>query len=47
MMMQGYDEAAAVAFIANAMRKAGHREPQEALEGFIRRAIEADMAYMR
>ena len=47
MMMQGYDEAAAVAFIAKAMRKAGHREPQEELEGFIRRAIEADMAYMR
>ena len=47
MMMQGYDEAAAVPFIAKAMRKAGHREPQEELEGFIRRAIEADMAYMR
>ena len=47
MMMQGYDAAAAVPFIAKAMRKAGHREPQEELEGFIRRAIEADMAYMR
>ena len=47
MMMQGYDMDAAVPFIAKAMRKAGHREPQEALEGFIRRAIEADMAYMR
>ena len=47
MMMQGYDAAAAVAFIAKAMRKAGHREPQEELESFIRRAIEADMAYMR
>lgn len=47
MMMQGYDAAAAVPFIARAMRKAGHREPQEALEDFIRRAIEADMAYMR
>ena len=46
MMMQGYDAAAAVPFIAKAMRKAGHREPQEELEGFIRRAIEADMAYM-
>ena len=46
MMMQGYD-LAAVPFIARAMRKAGHKEPQEALEGFIRRAIEADMAYMR
>ena len=47
MMMQGYDEAAAVAFIAKAMLKAGHREPQAELEDFIRRAIEADMAYMR
>ena len=47
MMMQGYDMDAAVPFIAKAMRKAGHREPQEELEGFIRRAIEADMAYMR
>ena len=47
MMMQGYDCSAAVPFIAKAMRKAGHKEPQELLEGFIRRAIEADMAYMR
>ncbi|MGN0772381.1 MAG: hypothetical protein ACI4MP_01140 [Candidatus Ventricola sp.] len=47
MMMQGYDAEAAVLFIAKAMRKAGHREAQEELEGFIRRAIEADMAYMR
>ena len=31
MMMQGYDAAAAVPFIAKAMRKAGHREPQEEL----------------
>ena len=45
-MMQGYDIEAAVQFIARAMRKAGHREPQDALEAFIRRAIEADMAYM-
>ena len=37
---------AAVPFIARAMRKAGHREPQDALEAFIRRAIEADMDYM-
>ena len=44
--MQGYDMEAAVPFIARAMRKAGHREPQDALEAFIRRAIEADMAYM-
>lgn len=47
MMMQGYDLEAAVPFIARAMRKAGHKEPQELLEDFIRRAIEADMAYMR
>lgn len=46
-MMQGYDAHAAVAFIAAAMRRAGHREPQAELETFIRRAIEADMAYMR
>ena len=46
MMMQGYDVSAAVPFIAKAMRKAGHKEPQEVLEDFIRRAIEADMAYM-
>ena len=35
MMMQGYDAAAAVPFIAKAMRKAGHREPQAELEDFI------------
>lgn len=46
-MMQGYDPAAALTFIARAMRKAGHKLPQEELEAFIRRAIEADMAYMR
>ena len=45
-MMQGYDAASAVPFIAKAMRKAGHKNPQEELESFIRRAIEADMAYM-
>lgn len=47
MMMQGYDVNAAVPFIAKAMRKAGHKNPQQELEDFIRRAIEADMAYMR
>jgi len=47
MMMQGYDMDAAVPFIAKAMRKAGHKEPQDVLEDFIRRAIGADMAYMR
>ena len=46
MMMQGYDLAAAVPFIAKAMRKAGHKNPQDELEAFVRRAIEADMAYM-
>ena len=46
-MMQGYDIEAAVPFIAKAMRKAGHKNSQQELEDFIRRAIEADMAYMR
>ena len=46
MMMQGYDAAAAVPFIARAMRKAGHKLEQAQLEEFIRRAIEADMQYM-
>ncbi len=45
--MQGYEIESAVPFIARAMRKAGHKEPQDALEAFVRRAIEADMAYMR
>ena len=45
-MMQGYDLEAAVPFIERAMRKAGHRLPQPELEAFIRRAIDADMAYM-
>ncbi|MBQ7786057.1 MAG: hypothetical protein IJ381_07925 [Clostridia bacterium] len=46
MMMQGYDVNAAVPFIAAAMRKAGHKLAQAELEGFVRRAIEADMQYM-
>lgn len=45
-MMQGYDIEAAVPFIASAMRKSGHKLPKEELEAFVRRAIEADMAYM-
>lgn len=45
-MMQGYDVEAAVPFIAKAMRKAGHRQPQLELEAFIRRAIDEDMRYM-
>ena len=47
MMMQGYDIEAAVPFIAKAMRKVGHKNSQQELEDFIRRAIDADMAYMR
>ena len=46
-MMQGYDLEAAVPFIAAAMRKAGHKLPKEELDAFIRRAIEADFAYMQ
>ena len=46
MMMQGYDLEAAVPYIARAMRKAGHKLEQAQLEGFVRRAIEADMQYM-
>lgn len=45
-MMQGYDVEAAVPFIAAAMRKSGHKLPKEELEAFIRRAMEADFAYM-
>ena len=45
--MQGYDMEAAVPFIAAAMTKAGVRTPRAELEGFIRRAIDADFAYMR
>ena len=45
--MQGYDREAAVPFIAAAMTKAGVRAPRAELEGFIRRAIDADFAYMR
>ena len=40
-MMQGYDMDAAATFIARAMRKAGHKNPQEELESFVRRAMEA------
>ena len=46
-MMQGYDMEAAVPFIAAAMRKSGHKLPKEELEAFIRRAMEADFAYMQ
>ena len=47
MMMQGYDIEAAVPFIAARMRKAGYKLAQGELEAFIRRAIEADMRYMK
>ena len=46
-MMQGYDMEAAVPFIAAAMSKSGHKLPKEELEAFIRRAMEADFAYMQ
>ena len=45
-MMQGYDVEAAVPFIAAAMRRAGHKLPSQELDAYIRRAIEADFAYM-
>lgn len=47
MIMQGYDVEAAVPFIAARMRKEGVKAQAEELEGFIRRAIEADFAFMR
>lgn len=45
-MMQGYDREAAEVYIAGAMRRAGHRLPQQELAAFVRRAIDADMHYM-
>lgn len=45
-MMQGYDREAAVAAIAPAMAKAAHMPLPQAAE-FARRAIQADMDYMR
>ena len=45
--MQGYDMEAAVPFIAAGMTKAGVRAPRGELEGFVRRAIDEDFAYMR
>lgn len=44
--MQGYDLEAAVTFITAAVRRAA-RVPEGEAEGFVRRAIEADMRYMR
>lgn len=46
-MMQGYDVEAAVPFIAAVMRKEGVKASQEELSAFIRRAIEADFAFMK
>ena len=45
--MQGYDIEAAVPFIAAKMRKDGVKAAQEELESFIRRAIDADFAFMQ
>ena len=47
MMMQGYDLEQAVPFIAAKMRKEGVKAKAEELEGFIRRAIDADFAFMQ
>ena len=45
--MQGYDIEAALPFIAKAMRKEGVKASAQELEAFIRRAMEADFAYMQ
>ena len=47
MMMQGYDLETAIPFIAAKMRKEGVKAQAEELESFIRRAIEADFAFMQ
>lgn len=47
MMMQGYDIESAVPFIVAKMRKEGVKAKAEELEGFIRRAIDADFAFMQ
>ena len=47
MIMQGYELEAAIPFIAAKMRKEGVKAQAEELEGFIRRAIEADFAFMQ
>lgn len=46
-MMQGYDLEAAIPFIAAKMRKDGVKAKAEELESFIRRAIDADFAFMQ
>ena len=47
MIMQGYDLEAAIPFIAAKMRKEGIKAQAEELESFIRRAIQADFAFMQ
>ena len=47
MMMQGYDLEQAVPFIAAKMRKEGVKAAAQELEDFIRRAIDADFAFMQ
>jgi len=46
-MMQGYDLEPAVPFIAAKLRKEGIKAKAEELESFIRRAIDADFAFMQ
>ena len=47
MMMQGYDLEQAVPFIAAKMRMEGVKAAAQELEDFIRRAIDADFAFMQ
>lgn len=47
MSMQGYDIEAAAAFIAAKMRREGVKASAQKLDSFIRRAIEADFAFMK
>ncbi len=47
MIMQGYDLESAIPFIAAKMRKDGVKAKAEELEGFIRRVIDADFAFMQ
>ena len=47
MIMQGYDMDAAIPFIAAKMRKEGVKASAQELEDFIRRALEADFAFMQ
>ena len=47
MIMQGYDLEAAIPFIAAKMCKEGIKAQAEELESFIRRAIQADFAFMQ